>query len=274
MNNSTALSYLRSLFNPDLGLCYEAPLSVNFRNSFWTNNDNKLAARAFDRLGDSESSSAIMQTLQSISVFGHNGFRNNGYADPFVFQPDLLPAPVKVSQCYHIDKTGKILDAPVVCSAGPAKGSDEIWHEEANGPNVSVETPYFDYCASRALSWHKQNRPDLRDSLIARLETQWDTVNQAFKHWITDSPDLQKPTYYHALYVLLGEKTGWPSSFVFDHKQRVLDLLDQLQCPNGGFSTGFTLANGQIQWSQDTDTLGNCETHCWVVMSKIRPTDY
>jgi hypothetical protein len=217
-----------------------------------------------------------MDVLQSIPMFGHDSSKNNGYADPFVFQADLLPLPVKTSQCYWIDKTGDILSGPVPPSAGPARGGKiwEIWHEEANGSNVSDETPYFDYCVSRALSWHKQNRPDLRDNLIARLETQWDTVNEAFKHWITDAPDQQKATYYHALYILLGEKTGWPNSFVSGRKERVLDLLDQLQCSNGGFSTGFTMANGQIQWGQGTDTLGNCETHCWVVMSKIRPTDY
>ena len=68
-----------------------------------------------------------------------------------------------------------------------------------------------------------------------------------------------------ATYLLLGAKTGWP--LLMSRQALVRNKLDNLQLPNGGVSTWYTMG-------AERDTEGNTENTSLATYAFIRPAEY
>ncbi len=267
-----ALQFLRGQFNKDIGLCYEShdPSTPTFQQTFWTMNDNGLAVRAFERLGDTNTANMIAQQLQSLPLpFGHNSFFNNGWADCFIHQEIITPSPFRGTQCYRFLNESGELSPSMDCKGG----LEGIMHEEANGGLMRDEENYFLLSASKALNCHKAGDPTNRDRLVAHIEQFWDNDNTGFRDMIDTPPASLKNTMKLAVYIILGARCGWPPTFSTTLPTQAKRLMNSLQLANGGFATQYFIHNGAIYWPR-TDTHGNIETTSVCVLANINPNTY
>jgi hypothetical protein len=264
-----ALAYLRSQFDPDVQLCHESPEKLEFQRTYWTMNDNCLAGQALQRLGDNAIAQAIRQKLKSIKLpFGHDASSNNGWADAFIDEQSIGHSPFRGTRCYRILSDGS-LSKPLDCQGGLLG----LMHEEADGGLMLDEENYFLLTASKTLSRHKDHDFINRDRIIRRIEQFWDMDNTGFRKKIDTPPASLKQTMNFAVYILLGEKCGWPVSFSPDIQARAEVMLNRLQLRNGGFATQYFIHNDEILWPR-TDTFGNVETTSLCVMANIDPGRY
>ena len=248
-DQARALAYLQAQYNSGFQLCREAPI---FPDTYWTCNDNALAVRAFDRLGDFEKRDAICRKLQSVRLFGHDAFKNNGWVDPFVHKPDLLPTLVRGAQCYQAPYT-----QPKTCVAG----SLGVWHEEANDGGMMDELEYFTLACARALSYHKQRRLYSRVGVVRLIQGMWDGTGFTGKGF----DRLHYQTMNLSLFLLLGAKCGWPTEFTLRNTVEV--RLADKQLPSGGTCTWYTTGT-------ERDTEGNTENTALHAYAMVRPVDY
>lgn len=235
-----ACGFLVGLFSQPLGLVRET-LS---KQVYYVASDNLLAWRALEVCGFSEESELILRSVWSCCGYGY-GLSMMHEA----VLGEAIPLPVHVANVYRIadSSTGRLFRDVSAAEVG----SDYVvlW-EVHNGTGILSPSDYADVAAYTALELDSQGDRTGALSILDVLDGMWKGagfVDEPFKKSQPGEGGLYQ-TFKIALYILVLTRLSLPVPL------GILDVLLQMQGPDGGFHTGYDSTLNYTRTDENAET--------------------
>lgn len=224
----SGLAYLKTQYNPAIGLIHEAPVAAP--NTYWLTNDNALAAFSFDQLGDPEFSRVLTASINTYDT-DSNGLIEILRGEPVEYPP-YVPSRVLIEQI----------------------GTDEIMQEyHLEGERFEDWAEYANLAFLGALNNEYQGNHQTALQIYAAALQMYDGTGFTDKAF-----DGSYETYKLALALYNGSIIAAPNPYA----DQMLETLLKLQKTGGGFITHYTEA---IIPSVGSDT--NTETTSFALLA-------
>ncbi len=219
----SACSFLKSLYNPFLGLVRSTPNS----NVYYIASDNLLAQKA---LNASSCAPTISQSIrQSISSCCGNGY--DGMHEALLGA--IIHVPINNSALYTVanSSAGKLFRNATPTTAG---GNYSVMWEKHNATGILADCAYADVTVYTTLELRLEGNSTGVQHEMDCLALMFDgrgLVDEPYKDGTVSEHGIYQ-TYKLALYLYALQKTG---TYYFGEE----DNLFRSQGPDGGFHTGY-----------------------------------
>ena len=215
------MEFLRSQFNPQLGLCSEAPNVAP--NSYWLVSDNLWALKAFEMFNDSEISSAIRAKLIELANIYHLPVDKEGLPISYAHETVLgntVELPFRTPISYTLFSNNYSLKTVIY-----------------NGTIMNDWQEYADLLLYAALSSHWQGNETQARYYFESATKMWDGIG--LNDTVTQTEGMYS-TYKLALLLYTSKILNETLPFEFNLLKR---LLNQQRESDGGIVTHY-LADG------------------------------
>jgi hypothetical protein len=244
-----ACSFLKSLYNPSLGLVRSTPDG----SIYYVASDNLLVERAISSC-DSAISRAINQSISSCCDGGYDGMHE-------ALLGVKIHVPIYTSRVYTVANStaGKLFRGTPPTTAG---GNYTVLWELHNATGIFPDCTYADVTVYTALELRREGNTTGAQHEMDCLAVMFDgkgMVDESYKDGTTSEHGIYQ-TYKLALYIYALQKISGPCICRDD-----LNLL-RLQGPDGGIHTGYD------QIGTYAGTQENAETTSIVVLALSAPT--